>query len=105
MLIRRQTKFANSILGKILGSDGSLGTSEYAWVLAVFDDSVPTFLHKAWRGRIRASAGIASLPEAERERFDRELTELLKESFPFEPVSVPHGIFAIVATAPHSPIE
>lgn len=51
---------------------------------------------EAWRGRIRASAGIsASLNEAAVERFDAELARLLARDFPGDPIAVPHRIVAI----------
>jgi SAM-dependent methyltransferase len=63
-----------------------------------YDVDVP-YSPEAWRGRIRASAGIAaSLPPAVVQAFDRELAELLKESFPAEVLAVPHRIFAVVGT-------
>jgi hypothetical protein len=55
----------------------------------------------AWRGRIRASAGVgASLGPEAVERFDRQLAALLAERFPGEVLSVPHRVFAVIATAP-----
>lgn len=51
---------------------------------------------QAWRGRIRASAGIsASLGAAEVEKFDAELADLLARDFPGEVIRVPHRIIAI----------
>lgn len=62
-----------------------------------FDVSVP-YTHEAWRGRIRASAGVsASLEPAAVAAFDREHAELLRSLFPQEPLVVPHCILAIVA--------
>jgi hypothetical protein len=58
--------------------------------------------HAAWRGRIRASAGVAaSLPPQRVAAFDRALAALLAEHFPKEPLQVPHRLFALLATAPH----
>jgi SAM-dependent methyltransferase len=54
--------------------------------------------HEAWRGRIRASAGVgASLNPAQVERFDADLTEILRIRFPEHPLVVPHRVFALVA--------
>jgi len=53
----------------------------------------------AWRGRIRASAGIAALDDDATRRFDAEHTELLSTRFPSNTLAVPHRIFAIVADA------
>lgn len=55
---------------------------------------------EAWRGRIRASAGIgASLPPAKVKAFDGALAELLAKTFPVEPLQVPHRVFALVGTS------
>jgi len=65
-----------------------------------FDSAVP-YTHTAWRGRIRASAGVGgSLPAAAVARFDAEHAEMLAEHFPGDPLGVPHRAFALVATAP-----
>jgi len=57
--------------------------------------------HAAWRGRIRASAGIgASLSPAAVERFDAAHAVMLAETFPDEPLAVPHRCFAVVCRAP-----
>ncbi|MCQ0090235.1 class I SAM-dependent methyltransferase [Roseovarius sp. M141] len=65
-----------------------------------FDTSV-TYSHEAWRGRIRASAGVkASLPEAETKLFDADLSKLLRERFPTDPLSVPHRIWVATGSRP-----
>jgi SAM-dependent methyltransferase len=62
-----------------------------------FDVEVP-YEHDAWRGRIRASAGVAaSLPPDAVARFDDALGALLAASFPASPLAVPHRVFGIVA--------
>ena len=54
---------------------------------------------EAWRGRIRASAGVgASLAPAEVEAFDAELARLLEGSFPGDVLQIPHRVFAILGT-------
>ncbi|MBN1991738.1 MAG: class I SAM-dependent methyltransferase [Anaerolineae bacterium] len=59
------------------------------------------YTHQAWRGRIRASAGVAaSLPPAQVAQFDQELEQLLKEQFPDDPLATPHRVFAVICTAP-----
>jgi SAM-dependent methyltransferase len=64
-----------------------------------FDVSVP-YSHEAWRGRVRASAGIgASLPPDAVARFNAELAKLLAERFREEPLMVPHRIWALVCRA------
>ena len=58
----------------------------------------------AWRGRIRASAGVgASLPPSEVCRFDRALCKLLSERFPDPVFSIPHRVFAVIAVNPSRP--
>ena len=57
-----------------------------------------TYTHEAWRGRIRASAGVAAtLDGPATEQFDSELRALLAESFPSDPLAVPHRIFVLTA--------
>jgi len=52
---------------------------------------------EAWRGRIRASAGIAaSLPSERVAQFDRELCDLLQEDFPSDPLVVPHRVWTVI---------
>ncbi|WP_426756500.1 class I SAM-dependent methyltransferase [Myxococcus sp. Y35] len=65
-----------------------------------FDVSVP-YSHRAWRGRIRASAKVgASMPPETVARFDAVLAQLLTESFPADPLGIPHRVFALLATRP-----
>ena len=67
-----------------------------------FDVEVP-YRHDAWRGRIRASAGVAaSLPPDAVAAFDAELADLLARDFPHEPLAVPHRVWALVARKPNS---
>jgi SAM-dependent methyltransferase len=63
-----------------------------------FDVGAP-YTHEAWRGRIRASAGVAaSLPAENVAQFDAELAELLAQQYPENPLSVPHRVWAVTAT-------
>lgn len=65
-----------------------------------FDVGVP-YSHEAWRGRIRASAGVAaSLPAGRVARFDAELKSLLATNFPENPLDIPHRVFAVISTVP-----
>jgi SAM-dependent methyltransferase len=65
-----------------------------------FDLDVP-YSHEAWRGRIRASAGIgASLSPEGVTAFDRELQALVAEKFPQEPFAVLHRVFTAIGRAP-----
>ena len=65
-----------------------------------FDMDVP-YSSEAWRGRIRASAGVgASLSPMQVEKFDAELKQLLEARFHAldkDVLQVPHRVFAIIA--------
>lgn len=53
---------------------------------------------QAWRGRIRASAGIgATLADDKISEFDFELAQLLKTDFTGSIIPVPHRVFALIA--------
>jgi SAM-dependent methyltransferase/ribosomal protein S18 acetylase RimI-like enzyme len=68
-----------------------------------YDVSV-RYTHEGWRGRIRASAGVAgSLPDEKVRAFDDELARVLVDRYPREPLEVPHRVFAVVARAPTAP--
>ncbi|MFH0909166.1 MAG: hypothetical protein V1929_10415 [bacterium] len=70
-----------------------------------FDMLVP-YDHEAWRGRIRASAGVAaSLPPDQVALIDRDLAALLRKKFPAEPLQTDHRCFAIVSTALLTPAK
>ncbi|MBL6752421.1 MAG: methyltransferase domain-containing protein [Nevskia sp.] len=63
-----------------------------------FDQAV-TYTHEAWRGRIRASAGVAaSLPPERVITFDQEHRAMLDSRFPEDPLQVPHRVFALIGT-------
>ncbi|MGH6891629.1 MAG: methyltransferase domain-containing protein [Dongiaceae bacterium] len=52
--------------------------------------------HEGWRGRMRASAGIAgSLAPDRVQAFDAELAEMLARDFPQQPMQVAHCLFAV----------
>lgn len=62
-----------------------------------YDEAV-NYTPEAWRGRIRASAGVgASLGPDAVEAFDRALAESLARSYPETVLSVPHRVFAVLA--------
>lgn len=68
-----------------------------------FDLAVP-YSHEAWRGRIRASAGVAAtLEHDEVERFDREHAEILRKRFAETPLQVPHRVWALIGRKPPAP--
>ncbi|MEM6284148.1 MAG: methyltransferase domain-containing protein [Chloroflexota bacterium] len=56
---------------------------------------------EAWRGRIRASAGIAASLEPEAvQRFDAEFKTLLETQFPGEMLPILHRVWAVTARKP-----
>lgn len=58
------------------------------------DYDIP-YSHEAWRGRIRASAGIsASLGPDAVAAFDTEHAAMLAERYPADPMQVPHRVVA-----------
>lgn len=66
---------------------------------ASFDVAV-RYTHVAWRGRIRASAGVAaSLNEAATDAFDRDLADTLARDFPTDPMEVPHRVWIATGVA------
>jgi SAM-dependent methyltransferase len=60
-----------------------------------YDLDVP-YTPEAWRGRIRASAGVVALDAAATLRFDEEHAQLLADRYPAAMLAVPHRIFAII---------
>ena len=61
-----------------------------------YDEAV-MYSREAWRGRIRASAGVAaSLPPERVALFDNEHAQMLEQRFPQEPLRVPHRVFALI---------
>lgn len=60
-------------------------------------DTFPVYTHEAWRGRIRASAGVgASLPPDQVTAFDHDLAEILRTRFPVDPLAIQHRVFAVI---------
>jgi SAM-dependent methyltransferase len=65
-----------------------------------FDVDVP-YSHEAWVGRVRASAPVAgTLDEDGVAACSSELTAMLRERFPEDPLAVPHRLWAVTAVAP-----
>lgn len=65
-----------------------------------FDVAVP-YSHEAWVGRVRASAPVSGTLEVDRVReLSHELSAMLRERFPEDPLTLPHRLWAITATAP-----
>jgi len=63
-------------------------------------DVMVSYSHEAWVGRVRASAPIAGTLQADAvQACSNELTAILRESFPEDPLAVPHRIWAVTARA------
>ena len=64
-------------------------------------DSPAWYTHEAWRGRIRASAGIsASLSPEAVAAFDAEHAAILARDFPQDPLPAPHRVWALIGWKP-----
>ncbi len=60
-------------------------------------DTFPVYTHEAWRGRIRASAGVgASLPPEKVTAFDNDLADVLRTRFPEDLLPIHHRVFALI---------
>jgi SAM-dependent methyltransferase len=80
-----------------------LALSDFDAVESFTFDQPQPYSHEAWRGRIRASAGVgASLPPPAVERFDAELARLLARRFPEDPLAVAHRVFAAFGRKPRA---
>ena len=74
---------------------------EFSEVRSFEYDVLIPYTEAAWRGRIRASAGIgASLTLDEVVAFDHAHARLLADRFPGDLLRVPHRIYAVIAQAP-----
>lgn len=64
-----------------------------------YDVALP-YTHEGWRGRIRATAGVAAAldPQAVRQ-FDDEHAQMLARRFPEDPLAVPHRVWVLTARA------
>lgn len=61
-----------------------------------FDLNLP-YSPASWRGRIRASSGVAASLSADLvEKFDQEHQKILEQHFPQDPLQIPHRVFAIM---------
>ena len=75
-----------------------LGNAGFTAIETASFDITQPYTHEAWRGRIRASAGIAaSLPKDDVVRFDAELAARLRSEFPKELLEVPHRVWVVTA--------
>ena len=66
-----------------------------------YDVDVP-YTPEGWRGRIRASAGVAALDADAVCTFDEDLAEQLAARFSSNVIAVPHRVFVIVAASARS---
>ena len=65
-----------------------------------FDDDT-LYSHEAWRGRVRASAGVAAtLSAPDVQRFDERMARMLADRFPDDPLVAPHRVFSAIGTLP-----
>jgi SAM-dependent methyltransferase len=82
--------------GRVLKPGGHLMIAMLAWLplKGSVDYDIP-YSHEAWRGRIRASAGVsASLGPEAVAAFDAEHALMLSRDFPSDPMQVPHRVVA-----------
>ncbi len=78
-----------------------LGEAGFEDLVSFTFDEAASYSHVGWRGRIRASAGIAAtLSPVAVQRFDDQLSEMLVTGFPGDPLNIPHRIFVLTATFP-----
>jgi SAM-dependent methyltransferase len=78
-----------------------MGAAGFANIETFSFDIDSIYTHDAWRGRIRASAGVgASLTPDAVAVFDAELAAMLAERWPEDPMRVPHRVFAAIGVAP-----
>jgi len=80
-----------------------LGEANYRSIETFSYDLDVPYTPDAWRGRIRASAGVGgTLPPAAVEEFDTELAVVLAQNYPAAVLPVPHRVFAVIAKRPQS---
>jgi len=64
-------------------------------------DEDVVYSREGWRGRIRASAGVAASLDADAvQRFDAAHAVMLAEQFPADPLRIPHRVFALIGRKP-----
>src|ERR1700722_5268368 len=80
-----------------------LGKANYRSIETFSYDLDVSYTPEAWRGIIRASAGVGgTLPPAAVEQFDTELAAVLAQNYPAAVLLVPHRVFAVIAQRPQS---
>lgn len=81
-----------------------LATAGFTEIETFSFDVALFYTPQAWRGRIRASAGVrASLEASAVDRFDAELAARLEQDFPGDTLTVPHRVWAATARRPTAP--
>ncbi len=109
LIIRYNPPWADLEVLKLSGSTGvyrdwltDLALARFTDIETFSFDVDAIYTHEAWRGRIRASAGVAAagLPPETIAAFDADLAQLLREHFPEEPLRVHHRVFAVIAQKP-----
>ncbi len=76
-----------------------LGNAGFEQIETASFDIAQPYTHAAWRGRIRASAGVAaSLDSDAVHKFDVELASTLAKGFPVDPMQIPHRVWLVTAT-------
>lgn len=73
-----------------------VGTAHYKDIETFSFDEDVLYTHEAWRGRIRASAGVASMPADVVIQFDSALRDLLDINYAPDPMPIPHRVWALV---------
>lgn len=77
-----------------------LGAAGFKQIESFTFDVDSPYSHEAWRGRVRASAGVGAVMPPDRvAQFDAELATILRDRFP-EPMTVLHRVFVAIGTAP-----
>lgn len=80
---------------------GDMGNAGFTRIETASFDIVQPYTHAAWRGRIRASAGVAASLAADAvARFDAELEQVLATRFPDDPMAVPHRVWLATGMKP-----
>lgn len=80
---------------------GDLALAGFTGLQTFSFDQAVSYSHEAWRGRIRASAGVAASLDADAAaRFDAKHVALLARDFPEEPLRVPHRCWVAIGVKP-----
>jgi predicted PolB exonuclease-like 3'-5' exonuclease/SAM-dependent methyltransferase len=78
-----------------------MGIAGFGDIETVSFDVNVMYSHEAWRGRVRASAGVgATLSPEKVQAFDEELRRVLMDGFPVDPVPVLHRVWAAIGGRP-----